>query len=151
MFRGLIPMGHSLSIDKITKHPDSRLLVTGFSVTFTGYILYKVTGLAAKKCQERPVLAVCTRSCFQMFAMVVLFGLIHGLVLLPICLSLVGPLPPAAAASEVAEVAVSNGGSRHLKAVNGANGTTLCRRSEEEASKPLNGDAANAIAGAATA
>ena len=31
----------------------------------------------------------------QMFAMVVLFGLIHGLVLLPICLSLVGPLPSA--------------------------------------------------------
>ena len=85
-----------------------------------------------------------------MFAMVVLFGLIHGLVLLPICLSFVGPLPPAA---EAAEVAVSNGSGRHLKAVNGANGTTLSRRSEDgggEASKPLNGGAGGA-AGSATA
>jgi hypothetical protein len=30
---------------------------------------------------------------FKMFAMVVLFGLVHGLVLLPICLSILGPLP----------------------------------------------------------
>ncbi len=29
-----------------------------------------------------------------MFALVVLFGLIHGLIFLPLCLSIIGPLPP---------------------------------------------------------
>ena len=48
-----------------------------------------------------------------MFAMVVLFGLIHGLVLLPICLSLVGPLPP---------VEEEGGGDPAVELINGKNG-----------------------------
>ena len=54
-----------------------------------------------------------------MFAMVVLFGLIHGLVLLPICLSLVGPLPPSALDDEKKKkgnnVELSNGNNGHIR------------------------------------
>ena len=85
-----------------------------------------------------------------MFAMVVLFGLIHGLVLLPICLSLVGPLPSVDEEDEkkkgdVELTGIGNNG--HLRM---GNGTALSRKSEEkgegddEASKPLNGDAVHA-------
>ena len=84
-----------------------------------------------------------------MFAMVVLFGLIHGLVLLPICLSLVGPLPSVDEEDEktCGVELTGNGNNGHLRM---GNGTALSRKSEkkgedeDEASKPLNGDAVHA-------
>ena len=38
--------------------------------------------------------------CLQMFALVILFGLFHAIVFLPLAMSLVGPMPDAALAEK---------------------------------------------------